>query len=332
MNKQRGFLKRSIVAGLTAIAVLITADAGIAAEPVTVDAGIPSYTKTSGVSGNLSSIGSDTMNNLMTLWCEGFTKEYPNVRCQIEGKGSSTAPPALIEGTAQFGPMSRPMKQKEIDDFEKAFGYKPTEVATALDTLAVYVNKDNPLECLTMEQVDAIFSKTRKCGGSEDIVTWGQVGLTGDMANVPMSLYGRNSASGTYGYFKEHALCKGDYKDEVKEQPGSASVVQGVTEDKAAIGYSGIGYITSGVKALKLGTKPGDCAEPVLENIISGSYPLGRYLYLYVNKKPNEALDPLRLEFLKFVLSQQGQEVTIKDGYLPIPASVQAEQMKVIAN
>jgi phosphate transport system substrate-binding protein len=325
-------LRDAITASLFLFVFMLTVNSGFAAEQVTVDAAIPAYTKTSGVSGNLSSIGSDTMNNLMTLWCEGFTKEYPNVRCQIEGKGSSTAPPALIEGTAQFGPMSRPMKQAEIDEFEKAFGYKPTEVSTSLDTLAVYVNKDNPLDCLTMEQVDAIFSKTRKCGGSEDIVTWGQVGLTGDMANVPMSLYGRNSASGTYGYFKEHALCKGDYKDAVKEQPGSASVVQGVTEDKAGIGYSGIGYITSGVKALKLGNKPGECAEPVLDNIVSGAYPLGRYLYLYVNKKPNEPLDPLRLEFLKFVLSKQGQEVTIKDGYLPIPAGVAAEQMTVIAN
>jgi phosphate transport system substrate-binding protein len=329
---KRGLLRRGITASLFVFIFILGVKSGFGAEQVTVDPAIPAYTKTSGVSGNLSSIGSDTMNNLMTLWCEGFTKEYPNVRCQIEGKGSSTAPPALIEGTAQFGPMSRPMKQAEIDEFEKAFGYKPTEVRTALDTLAVYVNKDNPLECLTMEQVDAIFSKTRKCGGSEDIVTWGQVGLTGDMANVPISLYGRNSASGTYGYFKEHALCKGDYKDAVKEQPGSASVVQGVTEDKAGIGYSGIGYITSGVKALKLGNKPGDCAEPVLSNIVDGSYPLGRYLYLYVNKKPNEALDPLRLEFLKFVLSQQGQEVTIKDGYLPLPASVVSEQLKVIAN
>jgi phosphate transport system substrate-binding protein len=331
MNK-RGFLKRSIVAGLTAIAVLITVDMGIAAETVTVEAGIPSYTKTSGVSGNINSIGSDTMNNLMTLWCEGFTKEYPNVRCQIEGKGSSTAPVALIEGTAQFGPMSRPMKEKEIDDFEKAFGYKPTEVGTALDTLAVYVNKDNPLECLTIEQVDAIFSKTRTCGGSEDITTWGQLGVTGPLASSPISMYGRNSASGTYGYFKEHALCKGDYKDSVKEQPGSASVVQGVTEDKGAIGYSGIGYMTSGVKAIKLGMNPGECAEPNLEDVKDGSYPLGRYLYLYVNKKPNEALDPLRLEFLEFVLSKQGQEVVIKDGYLPIPASVAAEQMKIIGN
>lgn len=331
MNK-RGFLKRSIVAGLTAIAVLITVDMGIAAETVTVDAAIPSYTKTGGVSGNINSIGSDTMNNLMALWCEGFTKEYPNVRCQIEGKGSSTAPPALIEGTAQFGPMSRAMKGKEIDEFEKAFGYKPTEIATSIDTLAVFVNKDNPIECITIEQLDQIFSKNRTCGGSEDITTWGQLGVTGPLASSPISMYGRNSASGTYGFFKENALCKGDFKDSVKEQPGSASVVQGVTEEKAAIGYSGIGYMTSGVKAVKLGATEAECVEPNLENVSNGSYPLGRYLYLYVNKKPNESLDPLRLEFLEFVLSQQGQEVVIKDGYLPIPASVAAEQMKIIGN
>lgn len=156
--------------------------------------------------------------------------------------------------------------------------------------------------------------------------------MTGDWANVPISLYGRNSASGTYGFFKEHTLCKGDYKDSVKEQPGSASVVQGVTEDNGAIGYSGIGYVTSGVKALKLGKKPGECAEPILDNIVNGTYPLGRYLYLYVNKKPNEALDPLRLEFLKYVLSQEGQQVVIKDGYMPLPATVDSEQMKMIAN
>ena len=329
---KRGLLKGSLIASFAVLVLTMAVNSATAAEQLQVDPAIPAYSKTSGVSGNINSIGSDTMNNLMTLWCEGFTKNYPNVKCQIEGKGSSTAPPALIEGTAQFGPMSRPIKEKEIDEFEKKFGYKPTEVATSIDALAVFVNKNNPIECLTMEQVDAIFSKNRACGGGEDIMTWGQVGLTGDWANVPMSLYGRNSASGTYGFFKEHALCKGDYKDAVKEQPGSASVVQGVTEDKGAIGYSGIGYVTSGVKPLKLGKKPGDCAEPVLDNIVNGTYPLGRYLYLYVNKKPNEALDPLRLEFLKYVLSMEGQQVVIKDGYMPLPATVDSEQMTVIAN
>lgn len=316
------FLNGSLVVSAALFFIALAVNISNAEEPAKVDAGIPSYTKTSGVSGNINSVGSDSMNNLMALWCEGFTKVYPNVRCQIEGKGSSTAPPALIEGTAQFGPMSRAMKNKEKDEFEKAFGYKPTEVATSIDTLAVFVNKDNPLECLTIEQVDAVFSKNRKCGGAEDITTWGQLGATGGWANKPISIYGRNSASGTYGYFKKKALCKGDYKDTVKEQPGSASVVQGITEDVTSIGYSGIGYITSGVKALKLGKEPGTCTAPNLENVLSKAYPLGRYLYLYINKKPNESLDPLRLEFLMYVLSRQGQEVVVKDGYLPLPASV----------
>jgi phosphate transport system substrate-binding protein len=328
----KGVLKSKITnSGLIALIVTLTAGFASAGEPVKVDPNIPAYTKTSGVSGNINSVGSDTMNNLMALWCEAFTKEYPNIKCQIEGKGSSTAAPALIEGTAQFGPMSRKMKSKEIDEFEKAFGYKPTAVPTSIDALAVFVNKDNPIECLTIEQVDAVFSKNRTCGGAEDIATWGELGVTDPArANTPISAYGRNSASGTYGYFKEKALCKGDYKDTVKEQPGSASVVQGITEDKAGIGYSGIGYITSGVKAIQLAKGTGQCAEPNLENIVSKEYPLGRYLYLYVNKKPNEDLDPLRFEFLKYVLSSQGQQVVIKDGYLPLPADVDAKIMKTI--
>ena len=328
----KGVLKSKITKnGLIALIVALSAGFAAAEEPVKVDPSIPAYTKTSGVSGNINSVGSDTMNNLMSLWCEGFTKDYPNVKCQIEGKGSSTAAPALIEGTAQFGPMSRKMKSKEIDEFEKAFGYKPTAVPTSIDTLAVFVNKDNPIECLTIEQVDAVFSKNRTCGGAEDIATWGELGVTDPAwANTPISAYGRNSASGTYGYFKKKALCKGDYKDSVKEQPGSASVVQGITEDKAGIGYSGIGYITSGVKAIKLGKEPGQCAAPNLENVVSKAYPLGRYLYLYVNKKPNEDLDPLRIEFLKFVLSKEGQEVVVKDGYLPLPGDVDAKIMKNI--
>lgn len=289
-------------------------------QTVEVDPAIAAYSKVSGVSGNINSVGSDTMNNLMTLWCEKFSEYYPSVRCQIEGKGSSTAPPALIEGVSQFGPMSRKMKEKEIDAFEKAAGYKPTAVPTSIDTLAVYVNKDNPINCLSIKQTDAVFSKTRNCGGASDITTWGELGLAGQWQNKPISIYGRNSASGTYGYFKKKALCKGDYKDTVKEQPGSASVVQGITEDIFGIGYSGIGYKTSGVKAIELKKEAGNCAAPNLENVVSGKYPLGRYLYLYVNKAPNQQLDPLRKEFLLFILSKEGQEIVIKDGYLPLPA------------
>ena len=299
------------------------------AQNVKVDENLTHYTKVSGISGNLNSIGSDTMNNLLTLWLESFRKFYPNVNIQIEGKGSSTAPPALISGTSQLGPMSREMKSEEIDKFEAKFGYKPTQIKTSLDALAVYVNKDNPLKGLSLPQIDGIFSKTKRSGIGKDITTWGQLGLTGDWANRNISLYGRNSASGTYGFFKEHALFKGDYKDEVKEQPGSASVVQGVTEDRFGIGYSGVGYKTSGVRIVPLSKKDGDkFYDGSYENVLSGKYPLARFLFIYVNKKPNQPLDPLLKEFLKFVLSYEGQEIVIKDGYLPLPTKVIKEELK----
>jgi phosphate transport system substrate-binding protein len=309
------------------IAALVALAAPAAAQQVKVDPALVAYAKTSGVSGNINSIGSDTMNNLMTLWAEAFIKMYPNVKVQVEGKGSSTAPPALIAGTSQFGPMSRAMKPSEIDQFEAKYGYKPTQLRTSYDALAVYVNKDNPLEKLTLQQVDAIFSKTRRKGGKA-IANWGQVGLTGDWGSRPMSLYGRNSASGTYGFFKEHALGNGDYKDQVKEQPGSASVVQGVTEDRFGIGYSGIGYRTSGVKVVALAEKEGGAySDGNYEDVKSGKYPLNRFLYLYINKAPGKPLDPVVKEYCKLIYSKEGQEVVLKDGYLPLPAEIAKQEL-----
>ena len=310
-------------------AVLLTgATIVYASNPPKVDPALPAYKAVSGVSGNLSSIGSDTLNNLMTLWAETFNKFYPNAKIQIEGKGSSTAPPALIAGTAQLGPMSRAMKGTEIDQFEKKYGHKPLAVRTSVDALAVFVNKDNPIKCLTLAQVDAMFSKSRRWGYKEDVKSWGQLGLAGEWASRPISLYGRNSASGTYGFFKDHTLKNGDYKDEVKEQPGSASVVQGVTVDRFAAGYSGIGYATAGVRAVPLAEKEGGkCYEADPDNAYSGSYPLARFLYVYVNKAPGKALDPLTREFVKLVLSKEGQEVVVKDGYFPIPASTAKEEL-----
>lgn len=309
-------MKRTLTSCLAAVALAAALPAGA---QIQLDPALGNYEKTSGISGNLNSIGSDTLNNLMTLWAEGFRAQYPNVRIQIEGKGSSTAPPALISGTAQLGPMSRSMKANEIDDFEKKYGYKPTEVKVALDALAVYVNKDNPIEQLTVAQVDAIFSKGRACGHSGNIANWGQAGLDGGWAAKPLSLYGRNSASGTYGFFKDNALCGGDYKDEVKEQPGSASVVQGVTEDANGIGYSGIGYRTSGVRPVPLVGKNGGAAHGVSQDEVnSGEYPLSRFLFVYINKAPNQPLDPLVREFIEYICSKQGQEVVVKDGYLPL--------------
>lgn len=294
---------------------------------VQVDPAIPSYKAVSGISGNLNSIGSDTLNNLMTLWAEGFKKFYPNINIQIEGKGSSTAPPALIEGTAQLGPMSRPMKGSETDAFEAKYGYKPTPLRTSLDSLAVFVHKDNPIKGMTIAQVDSIFSKTQRCKGA-DAKTWGEVGVDGAWAGAPMSLYGRNSASGTYGFFKEHALCNGDFKDTVKEQPGSASVVQGVSEDRNGVGYSGIGYTTSGVRAVPLATKAGEAFQPATyQTVVNGSYPLSRFLFVYINRAPGKPMDPLVKEFTKFIFSKEGQEVVIKDGYYPLPAAVLKEEL-----
>lgn len=299
----------------------------LSASPIQIDPKLSAYNSVSGVSGKMNSIGSDTLNNLMTLWAEGFKAIYPNVQIEIEGKGSSTAPPALISGTAQLGPMSRAMKSEETDVFEKKFGYKPTEVKTSVDALAVYVHKDNPIKSLNLEQIDAIFSSTYKRGG-KPAIKWGDVGATGEWASRPISLYGRNSASGTYGFFKEHALSKGDYKDTVKEQPGSSAVVQGVASDLNGIGYSGIGYKTSGVRFVPLCEKAAaTCYEPTAENALNGKYPLARFLYVYVNKKPNEALDALTKEFLRFVLSRNGQEVVVKDGYFPLPSAVASQEV-----
>ena len=220
------------------------------------------------------------------------------------------------------------MKQKEIDDFEKAFGYKPTALPTSIDMLAVYVHKDNPIRSLSLQQVDAIFSKTRKGGHDSDIVTWGELGLTGEWANTPISLYGRNSASGTYGYFKENALFKGDYKDTVKEQPGSSAVVQSVASDKYGIGYSGIGYKTADVRAVPL---QADAASSVIEatpeNAYTGEYPLARFLFMYVNYKPGSQLDPLRREFIRYVFSKEGQSEVIKDGYFPVTSRIAAQAL-----
>jgi phosphate transport system substrate-binding protein len=311
-------LKRLMAALTFAAAGVATANAVAAVDPA-----IPTYTKTTGVSGNLSSVGSDTLANLMTLWAEAYKKEYPNVNIQIQAAGSSTAPPALTEGTANLGPMSRKMKDVELQAFEQKYGYKPTAIPVAVDALAVFVHKDNPIKGLTMAQVDAIFSSTRLCGGKAEIKTWGDIGVTGDLANKPIQLFGRNSVSGTYGYFKEEALCKGDFKPNVNEQPGSASVVQSISSSLNGIGYSGIGYKTASVKTVPLAKKDGgEFVEDNEANALNGTYPLSRFLYVYVNKAPNKPLAPLEAEFVKLVLSQAGQQVVVKDGYIPLPAKV----------
>ncbi len=321
------FKKKQLLASLLALSFV----SGQAFAQAKVDPDLKDYQRASGVSGNLSSVGSDTLANLMTFWAEEFKRQYPNVNIQIQAAGSSTAPPALTEGTSNLGPMSRKMKSKEVESFEKKHGYKPTAIPVAIDALAVFVHKDNPIESLSIPQVDAIFSSTRKCGYDKDIATWGDAGLTGAWANRDIQIYGRNSVSGTYGYYKKHALCKGDYKSGVNEQPGSASVVQSVSSSLNGIGYSGIGYKTSGVKTVALARNEGDEAiAATTENALKGKYPLARFLYVYVNKHPNKPLPPLEREFIKMVMSKIGQEVVVKDGYIPLPSKVVEKELAKI--
>jgi phosphate transport system substrate-binding protein len=293
------------------------------------DQNLPAYKTASGVGGQIKSVGSDTLGRAMELWAKGFGELYPNVKIAIEDKGSATAPPALIGGVSQFGPMSRPMTTAESEAFEKRFGYKVSYVAVAVDALAVYVNKDNPVSCLTVEQVDRIFSSTRKGSGGRSIDTWGDAGLTGEWTAKPISIYGRNDISGTYEFFREVALFGGDYRPEVKQQPGSEAVVQSVAGDKFAIGYSGIGYKTEGVRTVPLAVTFGrECYDTSAEATYSGNYPIARYPYIYFNKKPNEPIDPLRGEFIKYVLSNEGQAQTEKSGFYPLTNEMREKELR----
>ncbi len=315
---------------LAAVALTATGLTAGAQASDLLDPNLPVYTKASGVSGNLSSVGSDTLANLMTLWAEEFKRSYPNVNVQIQAAGSSTAPPALTEGTSNIGPMSRKMKDKELEAFENRYGYKPTPIPVAIDALAVFVHKDNPVQGMTIADVDAVFSSTRKCGADKDATKWGDVGVTGNLGGRDIQIYGRNSVSGTYGYFKKKALCKGDFKSNVNEQPGSASVVQSVSTSVNGIGYSGIGYKTSSVKAVALAKKGTNYVAATPENAVAGKYPLSRFLYVYVNKAPNKPLAPLEREFIRMVMSKVGQEVVVKDGYIPLPAKVVEKTLAAI--
>ena len=319
----------SIRAAVAATAVLLLP--GLHAQ-TKVDDALPDYVKVSGVSGTLSSVGSDTLANLMTLWGETYKRYYPNVTIQIQAAGSGTAPPSLSEGTADLGPMSRILRDTEIQVFEDRFGYKPTPVIVAIDALAVYVHKDNPIEGLTLTQADAIFSANRNCGASAAIDRWGQLGLTGSWADRDIQLYGRNSISGTYSHFKQFAMCHGDFRNSVNEQPGSASVVQSISSSLNGIGYSGIGYTTSSVRALPLARAEGKpFIEATSENALAGNYPLARFLYIYVNLEPGKMLTPVTGEFLNLVLSRQGQQVVVKDGYVPLPAPIAQQEAEKLA-
>ncbi len=308
-------------------AVLLVVGATRVCAGTKVDPDLTQYTRIRGVSGSISSTGSDSLANLMSLWAEQFTRYYPAVTIQVKASGSSTAPPALAEGTANIGPMSRAMKVNERQAFEQRHGYPATAILVAIDALAVYVHKDNPIAGLSLKQLDAIFSGNRICSGGAGTVieNWGQLGLPGPWQRRDIQMFGRNSVSGTYGYFKSRALCGGDFQNTVNEQPGSASVVQSVGTTINAIGYSGMGYRTASVRSVPLGDN-GKFYQASAENAVAGVYPLSRYLYIYVNKPPDAPLPVVEREFIRFVLSRQGQKVVLKDGYISVPAALAQKQ------
>ncbi|MGY0617325.1 PstS family phosphate ABC transporter substrate-binding protein [Vibrio sp. FJH11] len=294
------------------------------------DKPLPDYHKTTGIVGNLLSVGSDTLAGMTTLWVEEFQTIYPNINAQVQASGSSTAPPALTEQTAQFGPMSRSMRLREIEAFESEHGYKPTALRVAIDAIGVFVHQDNPIPGLNFNQLDAMFSATLRCGESQFITNWQQLGVKSEWAKRNVQLFGRNSVSGTYGYFKKNALCGGDFKTRVNEQPGSASVVQSVASTISGVGYSGVGYRVAGVRLIPIAKSGANYISPTQDNIRSGKYPLSRYLYVYVNKHPDYPLTPIEAEFIRFIFSAQGQALVEKDGYVPITADFAAKELKKV--
>lgn len=298
---------------------------------VSKDVDLPKYKKVAGITGSISSVGSDTLAGMTTLWFEEFKRIYPSVNGQVQASGSSTAPPALTERTAQLGPMSRPMRNREIEAFEREHGYKPTELRVAIDAIGIFVHRDNPIQGLNFTQLDQIFSVTLRCGATKPLETWADLGMDYPWAKRGMQLFGRNSVSGTYGYFKKNALCGGDFKSSVNEQPGSASVVQSVSSAINTIGYSGIGYQVSGSKLLPIAKQGSDYVEASQENILSGKYPLSRYLYVYVNKHPFKPLSPIEQEFIRFIYSAQGQALVSKDGYVPISPDIAMRELAKVS-
>ncbi len=318
---RRVLLKRNVFVAVAALLSIL---------PVSVVAEGPDYERQPGVAGKITSVGSDTLANLMTFWSQEFRQLYPQVKFQIQASGSSTAPPALIEGTATIGPMSRELKPSEIRDFVRTHGYPPLVLRVAMDAIAIFVERRNPLTGMTLQEVDATFSATRYCGASTSIERWQQLGVTHDRYQSPIRLFGRNSVSGTYGLFKIMALCEGDFKNTVNEQPGSASVVLSVASSEGAMGYAAYGYKTAGVKALPLGETRDTLTPLTKETVRNESYPFSRFLYLVVNKAPGEPLPTLEREFLRFILSKQGQRQVERDGYFPIREDVLLRQRRLL--
>ena len=286
---------------------------------------LPAYAAERPVAGELKSVGSDSMEPLMALWGEDFKKFHPRVSALFICKGSATAPKALIDGSTLMGQMSREMNEQEVAAFQAKFGYAPTRIPVAVDALVVYVNANNPIRQLHMEEIDAIFSTTRKSGAKADLVRWGDLGLGGDWKQRDIQAYGRDENSGTRAFFKEHVMKKGDFKPSVKAFVDQFAVVEAPAVDGGGISYGPLQYANRMVKGVPLASFGTDrFIEPTLENIQKATYPLTRFLYIYVNKAPGKALDPVVKEFVRFVLSREGQAGVASFGAVAIPGDFAA--------
>jgi phosphate transport system substrate-binding protein len=313
--------------------------AGPTGKPTT-DPSLAAYAPIAQVSGSLRISGSDTMQPLLNRLAIDFRRRHPDAQVTVEGGGSAGilkeflgngVPSKRAASNGQAGPAllaasSRALTDQEIEQFASRYSYKPTVIPVAVDAVGIYVHRDNPLQNLTLEQVDAIFSTTRNRGFSHEIRRWGQLGLNSGWENAQIKLYGRNQKSGTRAFIKELVLQNGEFNPAVIEEPGAASVILAVGRDPFGMGYSGVGLQASSVRAVSLAEQEGKpFVAPSVTSVADGSYPLRRFLYLYVNKPPAALLPPAAKEFLSFVNSREGQEAVIRAGFFPLPAK-QVEQ------
>ncbi|MEG3079146.1 phosphate ABC transporter substrate-binding protein [Halomonas sp. 5021] len=271
------------------------------------------------VSGTLGAVGSDTMAGLMLRWGEALTTQYPEINVQFQASGSASAPPALLAGTTRIGPMSRRMTHEERNAFIERYGYPPLELRVARDALIVIVHRHNPLSAISRQDVDAVFSTTQACGGEQSIARWETLTQDATAPSGRIALHGRNMASGTYGLFRQRALCDGEFRPDISEYMGASAVVAAVGESYRAMGYSGHNHLTPSVKALSLTTTQGNAVPPSETAIQSGDYPLSRYLYIYVNLPPDESLPAAERAFLDLIMSTEGQKITRASGFVPLP-------------
>jgi phosphate transport system substrate-binding protein len=260
--------------------------------------------------GNITAKGSDTLVILAQKWAEVYMRQHPETKIQVTGGGTGTGFAALQNQTTDLANASRPIKPGEKAECIKAFKKVPTEYQVALDGLSVYVNESNPVNELTVDQLDLIFTGK--------ITNWQEVGGP----DAPITLYSRENSSGTYEFFKEHVLKKKDFAASAQTMPGTAAVLQAVAKDKNGIGYGGAAY-GAGAKHLRVkkdASSPG--VEPTAENIANQTYPIWRYLYIYVNPD----LDRGEIaDYLKWIRSDAGQAIVQEVGYFPLPKHARSD-------